>query len=47
VNDQSLVAVSDVLWSAYTLVFYMVDSEQISVLRVIDGRMDVDEEFHR
>jgi toxin ParE1/3/4 len=29
------------------LVFYTVDPEQITVVRVIDGRMDVDEEFHR
>jgi len=29
------------------LVFYTADSEQITVIRVIDGRMDVDEEFYR
>ena len=29
------------------LVFYTVDVEQITVVRVIDSRMDVDEEFHR
>ncbi len=29
------------------LVFYTVDSDQITVVRVIDGRMDVDEEFYR
>jgi plasmid stabilization system protein ParE len=29
------------------LIFYTVDSNQITVVRVIDGRMDVDEEFHR
>jgi toxin ParE1/3/4 len=29
------------------LIFYTVDSNQISVVRVIDGRMDVEEEFHR
>ncbi len=29
------------------LVFYTVGSEQVSVVRVIDGRLDVDEEFFR
>ncbi len=29
------------------LVFYAVASDQITVVRVIDGRMDVDEEFQR
>jgi toxin ParE1/3/4 len=29
------------------LVFYTVGSAQITIIRVIDGRMDVDEEFHR
>jgi len=29
------------------LIFYTVDADQITVVRVIDGRMDVDEEFHR
>ena len=29
------------------LIFYMVESSQITVVRVIDGRMDVEEEFHR
>jgi toxin ParE1/3/4 len=29
------------------LVFYIVEPEKITVVRVIDGRMDVDEEFHR
>lgn len=29
------------------LVFYTVERGQITVVRVIDGRMDVDEEFHR
>ena len=29
------------------LIFYTVGSDQITVVRVIDGRMDVDEEFHR
>jgi plasmid stabilization system protein ParE len=29
------------------LIFYTVDSNQITVVRVIDGRMDVEEEFHR
>jgi len=29
------------------LIFYTVNSDQITVVRVIDGRMDVDEEFHR
>jgi toxin ParE1/3/4 len=29
------------------LVFYVVEAEQIVVVRVIDGRMDVEEEFHR
>ncbi len=29
------------------LVFYVVGSEDITIVRVIDGRMDVDEEFYR
>jgi toxin ParE1/3/4 len=29
------------------LIFYIVDADQITVVRVIDGRMDVDEEFQR
>jgi toxin ParE1/3/4 len=29
------------------LIFYTVDAEHITVVRVIDGRMDVDEEFRR
>jgi toxin ParE1/3/4 len=29
------------------LIFYIVERERISVVRVIDGRMDVDEEFKR
>jgi hypothetical protein len=29
------------------LIFYTVDDDRIAVVRVIDGRMDVDEEFHR
>jgi toxin ParE1/3/4 len=29
------------------LIFYTVDAEQITVVRLIDGRMDVDEEFYR
>ncbi len=29
------------------LVFYVIAVDQIIVVRVIDGRMDVDEEFHR
>jgi toxin ParE1/3/4 len=29
------------------LVFYTVDPDKITVVRVIDGRMDVDEEFYR
>jgi toxin ParE1/3/4 len=29
------------------LIFYKVESDQVIVVRVIDGRMDVDEEFHR
>jgi toxin ParE1/3/4 len=29
------------------LLFYLVDAEQITVVRVIDGRMDIDEEFYR
>jgi toxin ParE1/3/4 len=29
------------------LIFYTVDDDRITVIRVIDGRMDVDEEFHR
>jgi toxin ParE1/3/4 len=29
------------------LIFYLVGSDQVTVVRVIDGRMDVEEEFHR
>jgi toxin ParE1/3/4 len=29
------------------LIFYLVDSEQITIVQVIDARMDVDEEFYR
>ena len=29
------------------LIFYIVNSEQITIVRVIDARMDVDEEFYR
>jgi toxin ParE1/3/4 len=29
------------------LIFYTVEHDRISVVRVIDGRMDVDEEFQR
>jgi len=29
------------------LVFYTIGSDQITIVRVIDGRMDVDEEFYR
>jgi len=29
------------------LIFYTVESNQITVVRVIAGRMDVEEEFHR
>ncbi len=29
------------------LLFYTIDSDQIIIIRVIDGRMDVDEEFYR
>jgi toxin ParE1/3/4 len=29
------------------LIFYTVDDDRITVIRVIDGRIDVDEEFHR
>lgn len=29
------------------LIFYTVESDRITIVRVIDGRMDVDEEFHR
>jgi toxin ParE1/3/4 len=29
------------------LIFYTIESDQITVVRVIDGRMDVDEEFRR
>jgi toxin ParE1/3/4 len=29
------------------LVFYNVGEDEITVVRVIDGRMDVEEEFHR
>jgi plasmid stabilization system protein ParE len=29
------------------LIFYTVDRDEIAIVRVIDGRMDVDEEFQR
>jgi plasmid stabilization system protein ParE len=29
------------------LIFYLVADEQITVLRVIDGRMDIDVEFRK
>ncbi len=29
------------------LIFYTVELDHIAIVRVIDGRMDVDEEFHR
>jgi toxin ParE1/3/4 len=29
------------------LIFYTIESDQITIVRVIDGRMDVDEEFRR
>jgi toxin ParE1/3/4 len=29
------------------LIFYIVESDQITIVRVLDGRMDVEEEFHR
>ena len=29
------------------LIFYTVDDDRITIVRVIDARMDVDEEFHR
>jgi toxin ParE1/3/4 len=29
------------------LIFYTVELHHIAIVRVIDGRMDVDEEFHR
>ena len=29
------------------LIFYLVETERITIVRVIDARMDVDEEFHR
>jgi toxin ParE1/3/4 len=29
------------------LIFYIVESDRITVVRVIDGRMDIDEEFQR
>jgi toxin ParE1/3/4 len=29
------------------LIFYTVNDDRIIIVRVIDGRMDVDEEFHR
>ena len=31
----------------FHLIFYTVESNQITAVRVIDGRMDVEEEFHR
>ena len=35
------------LWLVATWFFYTVDSERVTIVRVIDGRMDVDEEFFR
>ena len=35
------------LVTGFHLMFYIVDGEQIIIVRVIDGRMNVDEEFHR
>ena len=29
------------------LIFYTVEVDQITIVQVIDGRMDVEEEFHR
>jgi toxin ParE1/3/4 len=29
------------------LIFYTVQAERVTIIRVIDGRMDVDEEFQR
>jgi len=29
------------------LIFYLVESDRIVVVRMIDGRMDIDEEFNR
>ncbi len=29
------------------LILYTVDADQVTIVGVIDGRMDVDEEFHR
>jgi toxin ParE1/3/4 len=29
------------------LIFYTIDGDDIAIVRVIDGRMDVDEEFQR
>jgi toxin ParE1/3/4 len=29
------------------LIFYTVQADEIAIVRIIDGRMDVDEEFHR
>jgi toxin ParE1/3/4 len=29
------------------LIFYILDTDRITIVRVIDGRMDVDEEFQR
>jgi plasmid stabilization system protein ParE len=29
------------------LLFYTIETDEIMVVRVIDGRMDVDEEFYR
>ena len=29
------------------LIFYTIDPDEITISRVIDGRMDVEEEFHR
>jgi toxin ParE1/3/4 len=29
------------------IIFYPVEADRITIVRVIDGRMDVEEEFHR
>jgi len=35
------------LLSGNYLIFYLVEAEQITIVRVIDSRMDIDEEFRR
>jgi toxin ParE1/3/4 len=35
------------LVSGNYVIFYLVEREDITVVRIIDGRMDIDEEFHR